>query len=195
MKRFLFLILALASILLVSCDSDNTTKTIEKLNKLYNENSGYETKLEMKIINKDKESIYKMQEKYTRDEIISLEILEPEESKGISIEYKDDKIILKHASIKQSITLKALKNFDKGVLLVNFFENLDTIEFIEEKELDGKDYFVIKFKPEESNKYNHQRLIYLTKKNLEPYLMEIMDENGDTRVTIKYEDFKYTKGI
>lgn len=195
MKRFLLLLIVLLSILLISCTSDKGTKTIEKLNKLYNENSGYETKLEMKIINKDKESIYKMQEKYTRDEIISLEILEPEESKGISIEYKDDKIILKHASIKQSITLKALKNFDKGVLLVNFFENLDTIEFIEEKELDGKDYFVIKFKPEESNKYNHQRLIYLTKKNLEPYLMEIMDENGDTRVTIKYEDFKYTKGI
>lgn len=193
MRRFLLLITLLASMILVSCTTDKSTKTIEKLNNLYNENNGYVTKLEMKILNDDKESVYRMEEKYTRDGTISLEILEPKESEGIIIEYKDDKIFLNHSSIKQSISLKAVKNFDKGILLANFFENLDSVEFIEEKELDGKDYFVIGFTPEDTNKYNRQRLIYLNKKNLDPYLMEIIDEKGDTRVIIKYEDFKYTK--
>ncbi|NLY45269.1 MAG: hypothetical protein GX053_04680 [Tissierella sp.] len=192
-RRFLLLIIVLTSILFVSCTSDKSTKTIEKLNKLYNESNGYETILEMKIINDDKESIYKMKEKYSHDHTISLEILEPKESQGIIIEYKDDKIFLNHASIRQSISLKAVKNFDKGILLANFFDNLDLVQFIEEKELDGKDYFVIEFSPEDTNKYNTQRLIYLTKKNLDPYLMEIMDENGNVRVKIKYEEFKYTE--
>lgn len=195
MRRFLLLLTLLASIILASCSRDKTAKTIEKLNDLYNENNGYITKLEMKILASDKESVYKMEEKYTHDGTISLEILEPKESQGIIIEYKDDKIFLNHSSIKQSISLKAVKNFDKGILLASFFENLDSIGFIEEVELDGRDYFLIEFTPENRNKYNSQRILYLEKKTLNPHLMEIRDENGDTRVIIKYEDFKYTKDI
>lgn len=195
MKKFLLLFILLASIILASCSTDKTAKTKEKLSDLYNENSGYITKLEMKILTGDKESVYKMQEKYTRDGSISLEILEPKESEGIIIEYKDDKIFLNHSSIKQSISLKAVKNLDKGILLASFFENLDSVGFIEEIELDEKDYFVIEFTPENTNKYNNQRIVYLEKKTLEPHLMEIRDENGDTRVIIKYYDFKYKKDI
>ena len=160
---------------------------------MYNDNKGYETTLEMRIIDDKRESIYKMKEKYIKDNIVSFEILEPKESKGIIIEYKDDKIYLNHASIRQSITLKAVKDFDKGILLINFFENLDLIESIDKEEIDGKDYYIINYLPEETNKYNHERYIYLRKKNLEPYRMEINDRKGNTRVIIEYEDFKYIK--
>lgn len=195
LKRFLLFIIVLSSFLLLSCTSDKDTRIIEKIDKLYTGSNGYETKLEMRILNNEKETIYKMKEEYTHDNNILLEILEPNESKGITIEYKDDKIFLNHSSIRQSISLRAVKNFDKGILLVNFFENLDSIASIEEEELDGKDHYVIKYTTEDNNKYNHQRLIYLTKKNLDPYLMKIIDEDGNIRVIIKYEDFKYTRDI
>ncbi len=191
MKKSILLIIAISSILLLSCSSD--TRIIEDIDKLYNDNKGYETTLEMRIIDDKRESIYKMKEKYIKDNIVSFEILEPKESKGIIIEYKDDKIYLNHASIRQSITLKAVKDFDKGILLINFFENLDLIESIDKEEIDGKDYYIINYLPEETNKYNHERYIYLRKKNLEPYRMEINDRKGNTRVIIEYEDFKYIK--
>lgn len=191
MKKSILLIIAISSILLLSCSSD--TRIIEDIDKVYNDNKGYETTLEMRIIDDKRESIYKMKEKYIKDNIVSFEILEPKESKGIIIEYKDDKIYLNHASIRQSITLKAVKDFDKGILLINFFENLDLIESIDKEEIDGKDYYIINYLPEETNKYNHERYIYLRKKNLEPYRMEINDRKGNTRVIIEYEDFKYIK--
>lgn len=191
MKKSILLIIAISSILLLSCSSD--TRIIEDIDKVYNDNKGYETTLEMRIIDDKRESIYKMKEKYIKDNIVSFEILEPKESKGIIIEYKDDKIYLNHASIRQSITLKAVKDFDKGILLINFFENLDLIKSIDKEEIDGKDYYIINYLPEETNKYNHERYIYLRKKNLEPYRMEIKDRKGNTRVIIEYEDFKYIK--
>ncbi|MDR7871285.1 MAG: hypothetical protein RIN55_10515 [Tissierellaceae bacterium] len=194
MKRFLFLIITLFSILLLSC-TPSDTKIIEKIDKLYNDNEGYETTLKMKIINDSKETIYKMKEKYIRNDVISLEILEPAESQGITIEYKDDKIFLNHASIRQSISLKTVKDFDKGVLLANFFENLNTVKTIEKREIDGNDYYIIEYSPDKKNKYNNERLIYLKKKNLEPYKMEIKDSDGITRVIIEYINFNYTKEI
>lgn len=193
MKKFLLLLIIISNILLLSCYSD--TKIIEDIDKSYNEKIGYETTLEMKIIDDSKETIYRMKEKYIKDEIISLEILEPSESKGITIEYKDDKIFLKHASIRQSISLRAVKDFDKGILLLSFFENLDSIESIEKQEIDGNDYYVIEFFPKDRNKYNYERYIYLKKKNLEPFKQEIKDKKGNTRVIITYKDFNYIKDI
>ena len=193
MKKYLILIIILLSVLLLSCSSD--TKIIEDIDKLYDENKGYETTLEMKIINDSKEAVYKMKEKFIKNDTILLEILEPKESKGITIEYKDDKIFLNHANIKQSITLKAVKDFDKGILLINFFENLNTIKSIEKQEIDEKDFYAIEYMPEETNKYNHERTIYLKTKSLEPYKMEIKDKDGNTRVIIKYENFNYIKDI
>lgn len=134
-----------------------------------------------------------MREKFFQDNKISLEILEPSDSQGITIEYKDNKIFLNHASINQSISLKTVKDFDKGILLVNFFENLDLVKSIKEEEIDGKDYYLIEYRPRELNKYNHKGLIYFSKKRLEPFMMEVLDKNGNIRLMIKYEDFKYIK--
>ena len=175
----------------MSCTSD--AKIIENIDEVFTKNIGYETTLEMKIINDNKESIYKMKEKYIRDDVISLEILEPKESNGITIEYRDDKIFLSHANIRQSITLKAIKDFNQGILLVNFYENLDSIKSIEEVEIQGKDYYIVEYTPKERNKYNDQRSIYLKKRSLEPFKMEIKDTDGNTRVIIDYDDFKYIK--
>ena len=175
----------------MSCTSDS--KIVENIDEVFTKNIGYETTLEMKIINDDKESIYKMKEKYLRDDVTSLEILEPKESNGITIEYKDDKIFLNHANIRQSITLRAVKDFDQGILLVNFYENLDSIKSIDQEEVEGKDYYIIEYIPKERNKYNHERTIHLKKKSLEPYKMEVRDKDGNTRVIIDYDDFNYIK--
>ena len=193
MKRLLVLIIVLISIILVSCTLDKEGRTLEKIDNFYQESTGYETIIDMTILNNQKETKYKMKEKYSHDKTISLEILEPSESRGITLEYKEDKIFLNHSSIRQSITLRVVKNFDKGILLVNFFENLDKVTSIQREDLDGNEYYVLEYETEENNRYNHQRLIYLTKKNLDPYLMKIIDEDGNLRLIIKYEDFKYIR--
>ncbi len=192
MKKFLLITITLLSILLLSCTLDDAD-IIENIDKKFNENIGYEARFEMTIFNDSKETIYKMREKYVHHDIISLEILEPSESSGITIEYKDDKIFLNHATIRQSITLKTVKDFDKGILLISFFENLDAVNSIDRQEFDGEDYYIIEYSSDEENRYNNRRYIFLDKKKLEPYKMEIMDEDGNTRVSITYEEFNYKR--
>jgi outer membrane lipoprotein-sorting protein len=192
MKKSLAIII-LVCILLISCTSDKEAKIIANLDKVFNESAGYEGIFEMKVLSENQETRYLMREKFFQDNKISLEILEPSDSQGITIEYKDNKIFLNHASINQSISLKTVKDFDKGILLVNFFENLDLVKSIKEEEIDGKDYYLIEYRPRELNKYNHKGLIYFSKKRLEPFMMEVLDKNGNIRLMIKYEDFKYIK--
>lgn len=192
MKKSLAIII-LVGILLISCTSDKEAKIIANLDKVFNESAGYEGIFEMKVLSENQETRYLMREKFFQDNKISLEILEPSDSQGITIEYKDNKIFLNHASINQSISLKTVKDFDKGILLVNFFENLDLVKSIKEEEIDGKDYYLIEYGPRELNKYNHKGLIYFSKKRLEPFMMEVLDKNGNIRLMIKYEDFKYIK--
>lgn len=195
MRKSLLLIIILVITLLVGCNVNKDEKIINKIQKLYDESLGYEVKLEMKVITDDKETLYKMKEKFLRDGDVSLEILEPNQSKGITIEYKGDKIFLNHASIKQSISLKMVKSFDKGILLSSFYEDLDNINSLEEKKIDGKDYFVIEHLPKKTNKYNSKKNIYLDKKELNPYMMEVKDADDNIRMIIKYDEFKYIKDI
>ncbi|NLN14647.1 MAG: hypothetical protein GX185_03465 [Tissierellia bacterium] len=188
MRRSLLLLILILSLLLTACSIDKEAKIIEKIEKKYDDIS-YEVELEMRIIGKDKESLYRMKEIFVGDDEFYLEILEPMESKGITIEYKDDKLFLNHANIRQSLSLKEVKNFDKGILLASFYEHLESIENIELLEIEGKDYYKIKYRPEGHNRYNFQRHMYLSKKKLEPYMMEVLDEEGNIRVVIKYYDF------
>ncbi len=192
MKRLLLLIIVI-SFLLLSCNFDSEGRIIDKLEKHLDKYTGYKTQLEMKITMNDKDSIYKMSERYTLGNKYKLEILEPSESKGMTIEYDGDKIFIQHASIKQSISIGSVKNFDQGILIGKFFRDPYNIQSIDEEEIDGEKYFVFHNKVEDKNKYNNRQIIWLKKKDFKPYMLNILDEDNNSRVTIRYEDFEFIK--
>lgn len=192
MKRLLLLIIVI-SFLLLSCNFDSERRIIDKLEKHLDKYTGYKTQLEMKITMNDKDSIYKMSERYTLGNKYKLEILEPSESKGMTIEYDGDKIFIQHASIKQSISIGSVKNFDQGILIGKFFRDPYNIQSIDEEEIDGEKYFVFHNKVEDKNKYNNRQIIWLKKKDFKPYMLNILDEDNNSRVTIRYEDFEFIK--
>jgi outer membrane lipoprotein-sorting protein len=179
--------------LLTSCSYETEGRIIKKLEKHLDKYSGYRTELQMKTIMNDKESEYKMRESYTLGNKFKLEILEPSESEGIVIEYDGDKIHINHATIKQSITLNSVKNFDQGLLIGKFFREPNKIKSVHEEEIDGVKYYVFRNKVTDKNKYNHEQIIYLRKKDFVPYMLNIIDANNEPRVIIKYKDFNYTK--
>lgn len=192
MKRFLLLLLAII-LILTSCAKAGEDRILRKLNKALDKYEGYETEAEIKILMGDKETNYKIKEKYSKDKDYKVEILEPKESKGITIEYDKDKIILNHASIRQSITLKNLKNFNKGFLIGEFFHSINSVKSIEEEKIDHKELYVLKFKLKDKNKYNKEQIIYLNKKDFTPYMMNILDDDKNPRVIVKYKKFKFIK--
>ncbi len=115
----------------------------------------------------EKESIYLLKEKYKYNGETKVDILEPKESKGITIEYKEDKIIINNASLKQSISLKDIKGLNKGMLFGEVFQEKDFIKSIkEEKKQKIRVTIFLSLFQKKKNKYNKEKIIYLDKKKI-----------------------------
>lgn len=194
MKRFLVILFSIILILiLTSCFRSEDDRLMRKIEKAFEKFEGYETETEINISMGDSKSYYKTKERYIRGEEYRIEILEPKESKGITIEYIDEDIVINHISIRQSLTIKNLRTLDKGYLIGEFFQDLNSIISIKEEVIDNKELYVLQYKVTNKNKYNKEQIIYLNKKDFTPYMLNILDENKMQRVVIEYKKFKYMK--
>lgn len=178
--------------MLTSCNLNSEGRILNKLDKHLNKYTGYTTDLEMKISMDDTISVYRMRERNTLNNNYSLEILEPRESRGITIEFKDNKVYIKHANIKQSITLNSVKKFDESLLIGKFLRKPKKLLAIREKAYSNSNYYVFRNRVDNRNRYSREQIIYLNKKGFVPDKLEILDSNGDVRVSIDYINFKFT---
>ena len=193
-KRFLMILLSIFIILiLTSCFSSEEDRMRRKIEKAFEEFVGYETETEINITMGDSKSYYETKESYSIYEDYKIEILEPTDSKGITIEYIGEDIVINHTSIRQSLTMKNLKTFDKGYLIGEFIPNLNSIISIKEEVIDNKELYVLQYIVQNQNKYNKEQILYLNKKDFTPYMLNILDEDKIPRVTVKYKKFKYMK--
>ncbi len=191
-KKFLLVLFSILIILLLtSCIRSEDEKLTRKVNKAFENFQGYETETEINITMGQSKSYYKTKEKYSEDEDYKIEVLEPKESKGLTIEYLGDDIVINHLTISQSLTIKNLKTFDRGYLIGEFFQNLDSVKSIRQEKIDDKEVYVLHYKIMNENKYNKEQIIYLNKKDFTPYMLNILDEDKVPRVIVKYKKFKY----
>lgn len=192
MKRLLLILTIISILILTSCNLQSEGRILNKLDKHLSKYTGYSTQLEMNIAMDGKESNYKMRERSSLNDNYTLEILEPSESKEITIEFDGDKVHIKHANIKQSISLNPVKKFDDSLLIGKFFRNPKKLLSVKEEEISNKDYYVFRNKIKNSNRYNKEQVIYLNKKDFVPHMLNILDSNGEVRASIKYINFKFT---
>lgn len=190
MKKVLLSVLVF-SIFLVSCVKNDTNSILKKLDKTLDNYIGYEAKAELQF-NMDKgKTVYLLDEMYTQNGEIKLSILEPSENKGITIEYKDDKIFLNNASIRQSISLKSIKGLNRSLLFGEVFEARELIDSIREEEWEEGKYYVINYTLRDNNRYSKEKIIYLDKKDFKPHKMIILDGENNPRISIEYRNFNY----
>lgn len=189
-------------ILLTSCNFSYNNKitykdkrVLSKIEKTYEKYKGYKCRANIKIISGGAESIYLIEETYSKPNKYKLEILKPKESKGIIILNTDDKVFVEHPSINQSISLVTIKSLNKQMLIGGFYENLSKTDKISIQEINNEEYLTFDFKLEEKNKYRDSARIWIRKKSYIPYKLNIFDENGSLQVEITYEDFKFTRSL
>ncbi|HAE92763.1 LolA family protein [Tissierella praeacuta] len=201
MKRLLLFIL-ITMVLLTSCKFSYNNKlpykdkrVLSRIEKTYENCNGYKCKANVKIISEETESIYLIEETYTKPNKYRLEILKPKESKGIIILNTDDKIFVEHPSIKQSISLITIKSLNKQMLMGGFYEKLSNANKINTEKINGEEYLTFEFKLEERNKYRDSAKVLIKKKGFTPYRLSIFDESGGLHVEITYENFKFTKRL
>ncbi|TCU74133.1 outer membrane lipoprotein-sorting protein [Tissierella praeacuta] len=201
LKRLLLFIL-ITMVLLTSCKFSYNNKlpykdkrVLSRIEKTYENCNGYKCKANVKIISEETESIYLIEETYTKPNKYRLEILKPKESKGIIILNTDDKIFVEHPSINQSISLITIKSLNKQMLMGGFYEKLSNANKINTEKINGEEYLTLEFKLEERNKYRDSAKVLIKKKGFTPYRLSIFDESGGLHVEITYENFKFTKGL
>jgi len=189
-------------VLLTSCKFSYNNKlpykdkrVLSRIEKTYENCNGYKCKANVKIISEETESIYLIEETYTKPNKYRLEILKPKESKGIIILNTDDKIFVEHPSIKQSISLITIKSLNKQMLMGGFYEKLSNANKINTEKINGEEYLTFEFKLEERNKYRDSAKVLIKKKGFTPYRLSIFDESGGLHVEITYENFKFTKSL
>lgn len=192
MKKILLALTIISILVLTSCNLNNEGRILNRLDKHLTKYTGYTTNLEMEISMDDQINTYKMREKNTLNNKYTLEILEPKDSKGITIEFDGDKVHINHANIKQSITLNPVKKFDESLLIGRFFRKPQKLRNIKEEKIGNTSYYVFSNKIDNNNRYSREQIIYLNKKTFVPHLLNILDSNGDVRVSIKYINFKFT---
>lgn len=178
---------------MISCTQDDAGKVISKLEKTLDNYSGYETKAELEINMDEGSSFYILDEFYRHSGEIKLSILEPEENRGIVIEYRDNNIFLNNASISQSISLKNVKGINRGLLFGEIFGNIGKAKFEGEEEQKDIVYYIFSYTSKDANRYNKEKKIYMDKRDFKPYKMIILDEEGNPRAVIRYVDFEYIK--
>lgn len=193
LKKLLLILIIIPILIFTSCNLSSEGRILNKLDKHLSKYTGYTTDLTIEISMDDEINIYKMRERNTLNNNYTLEILEPRDSKGITIEFDGEKVHIKHANIQQSITLNPVKKFDESLLIGRFFRNPQKLLNIKEEEVAGTKYYVFRNKINDNNKYSKEQVIYLNKKDFVPHMLNILDTNGEVRVSIRYINFKFTK--
>lgn len=192
LKKILLVLLIISILILASCNLKSGDRILNRLDRHLDKYTAYTTDLEMEISMDDNISRYKMRERNTLNNKYILEILEPKDSRGITIEFDGNKVHINHANIKQSITLNPVKKFDESLLIGKFFRNPHKLKNIKEEEIGSTKYYVFSNKIDKNNRYSREQIIYLNKKTFVPYMLNILDSNGNTRVSIRYTNFKFT---
>ena len=161
------------------------------MQKKINKFNTYEAVLEISSDIEGEESFYKMKESYTKDEKSIVKIIEPKKNKGVTLEYLDEKIIINNSAIEQSITLEKKEDLNSGFLIKDIFENMNSLKLIGEERIGNKEYYIFDYPINIKNKYTDRRELFIDKKTLMPFKLDVLDRKGNIRTSILYKNIKF----
>jgi len=137
------------------------------------------------------ESKYLIEEEYMGPDEYRLEILEPKESRGITIQYREDKIFIEHPSIEQSISLTTIKSLNDQLIIGDFFENISMATYEGTEKIDKTEYLLFSYDLGNKNRYRDSAQVWIKKKAFTPYKLNILDDNDKLIIEIIYDDFEF----
>lgn len=197
MRRIVLLLLS--SILFLTACSEMTDEEIfYEIQKKYNRMESYSCFAKI-IINGGKEpKAYKAKQVFKRPNKYIIQMIEPEESKGITTVYNGEQAWIYHPQIDQSILIRDYKDSpDENMFVGYFLKNLNTTEMVnlESEKIDDSDYLIITTMIPGNNKYRMYQKLWVDKKTYLPYKLYVLDKDEKITVEIYYSDFLYNLDI
>lgn len=166
----------------------NNTTSQEIVNYILDINS-YEVQIEVEVTSNKNKNKYKMKQKYIKPDMITQEIIEPENIKGIKLIKNKKQLKIENSNLNLT---KIIENYE-------FMEDncLDLISFIEEYKKNENANFeekeneiILQVECKNANNNSRYRTLALDKKTGNPTKMEIKDASKKTTVYILYNEVK-----
>lgn len=151
----------------------------------------YTCTAEIEVVGNKGKSNYTLKHYYKKPDTYKLEVISPEHLKGKTMEYKENKIIIKNPDIDDFIELPNSGNNEQylfvGDFMKNYFQNEEMIMEFSDSDL------VLKTNIPGDNRNFNKQTLYINKESKKPERMEILDKEENIICTVKYKDFEYKK--
>ncbi|MGL5693332.1 MAG: germination lipoprotein GerS [Peptostreptococcaceae bacterium] len=176
---------------LVGCNNKEYTneEIYEEFKEMASKIESYTCLTEIDVIGDNGKSSYTLKQSYKKPNEYKVEFVSPEHLKGKVMEYKDDKVIIKNPNINDSIELP---NKNDGYVFIGAFIS----SYLENKEVkvnSSNGYITLETNIVEDKGYFNNQILYINKENKLPEKMEMLNEEGNARIIVRYKDIEYKK--
>lgn len=151
--------------------------------------SSYETQINVEIKSNKNSNKYILKQQYIQDNVMTQEVLEPSNIKGVKIIKDKNKLKLENTNLNLSTILENYNYIGDNVL--------DLSCFIEDYKSNSKSDFeeknneiIMKTITNNDNKYTKNKTLYIDRNTGNPTKMEITDINQNTTIYILYNEVK-----
>ena len=153
--------------------------------------TSYTCTAKVEAIGNKENTTYIFKHTYTKPDYYKLEVKSPKNLQGKTIEYKGDKVLVHNPNVNDTVELPNINNDGHylfiGDFIKNYMQNEEAVLETTESELK------IEIEIPGDNKYFNKQILYINNKTKNPDKMEILDNEGEQRFIVTYEDFKYEK--
>ena len=177
----------------VGCQKRESTKeeVYQEFQKRISTMKSYKCSAEVEVVGNKSAQNYIFIHNYNKPDNYKLEVIYPEHLKGKTIEYRNNKILVKNPDIDDMVELPNVGRNDQYMFIGDFIKNYLQNEEIEAK-LSKGNLILETYIPGEDEYFNKQ-VLYVNAETKNPEKMEILDIKGKNRFTVNYKDFKYKK--
>lgn len=187
----LMLVLMFAIVNLVGCKSlgKQTKEDIyEDFQKKITKMTSYTCKADITVINNKSKSKYIINHTYKKPSYYKLEIVEPKNLNGKTIEYYKDKIIIKNKQLDDVIELPNVGDNKLYLFIGDFVQ-----DFLQEDAINmsvSEEQLILERDLSQENSCLSKQILYIDKKTKNPVKMEILNNEGEKKFIVNYTDFQ-----
>ncbi|WHH58095.1 hypothetical protein [Petroclostridium sp. X23] len=196
MKRckYFLLLLTLMTILCSCGNNDEIADTYTRIYEKYKDIESYKCEMFMNITSNRTVRQYRLKQYYKAPDNYKVEMLEPEEVKGLVTVYSSGNVTTLHPEIKGKFTLLNFNPIGESyVFLPDFFEayyKSEKTSVTASGEKEGR-YTLLKADIPGSSIYRFSQSLWIENKLLLPHRMEIYDINNKPVISIRFIDIEF----
>lgn len=187
----LMLVLMFAIVNLVGCKclGKQTKEDIyEDFQKKITKMTSYTCKADITVINNKSKSKYIINHTYKKPSYYKLEIVEPKNLNGKTIEYYKDKIIIKNKQLDDVIELPNVGDNKLYLFIGDFVQ-----DFLQEDAINmsvSEEQLILERDLSQENSCLSKQILYIDKKTKNPVKMEILNNEGEKKFIVNYTNFQ-----